>query len=432
MHFCHLLLPTACALMVTALSTSTTPGEAQEFPTLDKLPTHQELPDPLVLLDGTRVTTPEQWQTRRKPELKTLFQHYMYGEMPPAPHITATVRSVNDKCLGGKATLKQISIALGPTGCPPLELMLVTPNHRPDAKRPTVFVGLNFGGNHTVLDDPTIRLPESWLPDGPGVTDHRATDAGRGKAASYWAVDRIIERGYALATFYYGDVAPDRPDFTGGVFPYFAVNGHPTHQPNDWGAVAAWAWGLQRAVDYLITDSDVDAKQIIVFGHSRNGKAALLAGALDERIAATIAHQSGCGGAAPSRCHNPAAETVTRINSHFPHWFNANFHAFSGQEEKLPFDQNCLIALYAPRPVLLSCGTEDQWANPPGQFDALLAARPVYRLLGKAGLEDGVTSPELDKRVGNELSYYLRATKHLVDPAWWDIFMDFADHNRKN
>ena len=427
MHYANLGIPTACAMLVTALTASPTRSEAQPFPALNRLPAQQELPDPLVMFDGTRVTTPEQWQTRRKPELKALFAHYMYGAMPPAPHITATVRSVNDKCLDGKATLKQISIALGPQGCPPIELMLITPNQRADAKPPAVFVGLNFGGNHTVLNDPNIRLPENWLPNGTGVVNNKATDAGRGTAASYWAVDRIIERGYALATFYYGDVAPDRPDFTGGVFPYFAVNGHATHQPEDWGAIAAWAWGLQRTVDYLVTDPAVNAKRIIVFGHSRNGKAALLAGALDERIAAIVANMSGCGGAAPSRCHNPAAETVTRINTSFPHWFNANFHAFNGQEEKLPFDQNCLIALCAPRPVLLSCGTEDQWANPPGQFDTLLAARPVYRLLGKAGLLDGVTSPVMDKRVGNELSYYLRDTKHLVDPAWWDIFMDFAE-----
>ncbi|MBV9864624.1 MAG: hypothetical protein JO316_04695 [Abitibacteriaceae bacterium] len=377
--------------------------------------------------DGTRITTREQWQHKRKPELKALFQHYMYGYAPAPPKITATLRSTNDKCLNGKATLKQISITLGPRGCPPIELMVVVPNHRPTAAKPAVFIGMNFGGNHSVLADPTIELPKSWMPAGPGVTDNHATDAGRGKAADAWAVEHIIDRGYAVATFFSGDVAPDRPDFNGGVFPYFPRNGHLNRLPWDWGVIAAWAWGLQRAVDYLVKDKDIDPQRIILFGHSRNGKAALLAGAFDERVAAIIPHQAGCGGSAPSRCHNPKAETVTVINNHFPHWFDGNFHQFSGHEEQLPFDQHELIALCAPRPVLLSNGSEDQWSNPPGQFDMLLAARPVYRLFGVEGMADQVTEPVMDKRVGTQLCYYIRDAKHMVDQAYWDTFMDFAD-----
>src|SRR5205085_5634423 len=142
-----------------------------------------------------------------------------------------------------------------------------------------------------------------------------------------------------------------------------------------------WAWGCHRAVDYLLTDKGIDGKRLAVVGHSRLGKTALLAGAFDDRIAVVIPHQSGCGGAGPSRTKNPKAETVKRINTSFPHWFCDNFKQFNDDPSKLPFDQHGLVALVAPRPVLFSNAVEDQWANPDGQFDVLKAADPVYRLL---------------------------------------------------
>lgn len=396
---------------------------AMIFPDINDLPPVANLPDPLRMLDGTLVKTREEWEDRRKPELQALFQHYMYGFMPPAPETTAVVRSVNRECLGGKATLKQISIAVGPPGCPAIELMLIIPNNHPSP--PPVFLGLNFAGNHTVLADPAINLPRGWVPGGLGSVNYRASEAGRGQAASHWAVDRIIERGYALATCYAGDVAPDKPDFTGGVFPFWPGHGPDGDAPTAWGLLAAWAWGLQRAVDYLMTDKDIAAEKIILFGHSRNGKAALLSAAFDPRPAAVIPHQAGCGGSAPSRCHNPAAETVTIINDHFPHWFNDIFPQFNGREDRLPFDQHCLVALCAPRPVLFTCGSQDQWADPPGQFEALQAARPVYQLYGIDPIPAGQPLPGV--RVGRELSYYLRDAPHMVDGAYWDVFMDFAD-----
>src|SRR5206468_6864333 len=142
----------------------------------------------------------------------------------------------------------------------------------------------------------------------------------------------------------------------------------------DWGTIAAWAWGIHRAVDYLVTDKDLDKSRIAVVGHSRLGKTALLAAAFDDRIALAVPLQAGCGGTAPSRCHNPKAETVKRINTNFPHWFDDEFKKFNDQPERLPFDQNGLIALCAPRPVLVTAAVEDQHANPAGMFDVLKAA----------------------------------------------------------
>ncbi len=198
---------------------------------------------------------------------------------------------------------------------------------------------------------------------------------------------------------------------------------------NDWGAIAAWAWGLQRAVDVLTShskDTRTDPNRIIVFGHSRNGKAAMLAGAFDDRIAAVIAHQAGCGGTAPSRRKNPLGEPVEKINEHFPHWFNAEFKKFAGHEDQLPFDQNCLIALCAPRPVLLTCGEKDQWADPAGELEALKAANSVYRLFGVEGIAADANAED-GKRIGSLLNYFIREAPHTVDREYWDAFLDFAD-----
>jgi hypothetical protein len=183
---------------------------------------------------------------------------------------------------------------------------------------------------------------------------------------------------------------------------------------------------MQRAVDYLVTDRDLDKARIAAVGHSRLGKTALLAGALDERIALVIPHQAGCGGSAPSR--HQVGEQVRQINDRFPHWFCDEFKKFNDEVERLPFDQHCLVALCAPRPVLLSNALEDTWADPEGQFRVLAAADPVYRLLGSTGL-DGRAMPEADKLLDTPLGYYIRPGKHSMTAGDWMVFLDFADRH---
>ena len=195
------------------------------------------------------------------------------------------------------------------------------------------------------------------------------------------------------------------------------------NNPTNRGTLAAWAWGFHRCVDYLVADPDIDARRIAAVGHSRNGKTALLAAAFDERIAIAFPHQAGCGGSAPSR--GKTGESVKPSTSQFPHWFNAEFKQFNDAPERLPFDQNCLAALCAPRPVLFSAAQEDQWANPAGQFEALQAAEDVYQLLGVPGL--GVAQmPPLRQLVGHRLGYYIREGKHSMTADDWRVFMDFA------
>jgi len=394
-----------------------------DFPDVSSLPSRPELPDPLVMLDGHRVSSPQEWSEKRRPELKALFQHYMYGWLPPAAPISVKVDHEDAHYFGDKATRKLVTIAIGKDPASKIQLLLVIPNRR-TAPAP-VFLGLNFNGNHTALPDPIIPLPTAWMPGNPpAVVANKATDAGRGKDKDVWSVEKVIDRGYALATFYSGDIAPDHPGFADGVFPHYAKGNPASRGLDEWGAVAAWAWGLSRAVDYLVQDKDLDRNRIAVVGHSRLGKAALLAGAFDERFALTIGHQAGCGGSAPSR--GKIGEQVGQINDRFPHWFDGEFKKFNEQVDRLPFDQNCLMALAAPRPLLLTNGTLDTWANPEGQFDVLKAADGVYTLLGVQGLGEG-SMPPPGHLVGNKLAYHIRPGKHALLPEDWETFLHYAD-----
>lgn len=386
---------------------------AAPFPAFEDLPLQPELPDPLRLLDGTRVTTAEEWYTRRRPELLALFEHYMYGHAPPAPPLEFRVE--RGSALQGKAQLKLVTIELRqPEGAPPIEVLLVLPERR--AQPAPVFLGLNFAGNHTVLAEP-------------GVPEARCHQLGahprapHGAAAGAWSVEQSLARGYAFATFHTCDVKPDRPRAGEGLPRHFpAADEH--GRELDWAALRIWSWAASRVLDYLETDPDVDALRCAIVGHSRMGKAALLAAAFDPRFALALVLQAGCGGSAPSR--STVGESVRQINQGFPHWFNARFKRFGEEPARLPFDQHCLAALMAPRPLLFANAQQDAWANPLGQLAMLQAAEPVYRLLGAEGLARNEL-PVLGALSGGRLGYFLREGTHSMTAEDWTAFLRFAD-----
>jgi hypothetical protein len=393
---------------------------------------HYTLPDPLQFADETPVTDAAMWIAKRRPEILKLFEEQVYGKMPDKKvKITYDLLEKQAHVLGGLAARKQVRVyLLGKKPAPFMDVLIYLPA---DNKKPVpLFVSLNFKGNHAVINDPVIRLPESWVPndDQFGITDHKATEASRGAAASRWPVEEILARGYGLATIYYGDIDPDDEGrFDNGIHPWFYKKGQTQPAADEWGSIGAWAWGLSRAIDYFEKDSDIAADKVIVLGHSRLGKTALWAGATDERFALVISNDSGCGGAALSI--RRVGETVKRINTVFPHWFCDNFNRYNDAEDSLPVDQHMLIALIAPRPVYVASAEDDQWADPLGEFLAAKFASPVYHLFGLDGLPVE-EMPAVNQPVMGTIGYHIRSGKHDVILYDWQRFMDFADMHGLN
>ena len=390
-----------------------------------------ELPDPLVANDGAKITSAAEWREKRRPELIELFTREMYGRNPGRPEkMTFEVFDRDKAALDGKATRLQIAIYPGGKPGPRMDLLVYVPN---DAKGPVpAILGLNFWGNHAIHKDPGIRLTESWVEsqtsyaDLTGVHNNRATDASRGVNASQWPVEEIIGRGYALATMYREDVAADHePYFASGMHPLF-----PELQKSDdnFSTVGAWAWSLSRALDALEKEELIDSKRVAVFGFSRLGKAALWAGASDERFAMVLSNESGAGGA--KLFHRGVGENIERLTSVFPHWYARNFKKYAGRDTELPFDQHMVISLIAPRPVYVGSAKEDTYADAEGEFAGAKAAEPVFRLLGAEGLP-AEAWPAVGVSVQGGLGYHVRPGKHDVLPFDWQQYLEFANKHLK-
>jgi hypothetical protein len=409
-------------LLILILAASATASSQDVIYSESEVPTYT-LPDPLRFEGGGEVANAADWKKRRT-ELMGLFADHVYGKTPvgrPAEMRFEHRKKVTD-FLDGKATLEEIRIhfTAADTG-PFLDLILIKPNRIPEGGIPT-FLTLNFAGNHTLHPSTEITLSTNWMRSSAEdkkeglVVNDRATEKSRGSKVSRWPVEKLIDAGTALASFYYGDVDPDFDDgFENGIHALF---GKP--KPDEWGSIGAWAWGASRAMDYLETDKTIDQKRVAIFGHSRLGKTALWAGAQDERFSLVISNNSGCGGAALSRrCFG---ERVGRINTSFPHWFADTFVPYNENEAALPVDQHQLIALIAPRMVYVASAVEDEWADPKGEFLGAKHAGPVYELLGIKGL--GVDDqPGLNSPVGEAVRYHIREGKHDVTDYDWEQYI---------
>jgi hypothetical protein len=379
------------------------------------------LPDPLVPANGKPVRDAQTWIKERRPEIVKLFEENQFGSSPARP--AAMSFDVFDKgtpALDGSAIRRQVTIyfSAGKSG-PKMDLLVYLPAA---ATKPVpLLLNISFAANSTtVVDDPGVKPGMVWNREKQKVP---ATPGGIGRLN----VRPFLERGFGVATVYYGDIDPD---FLGGI-PHgvralYLKSGQTEPAANEWGAIAAWAWGLSRALDYLETDKGVDAKRVALLGVSRLGKTVLWAGAHDTRFRAVIASCSGEGGAALSRRNY--GETIAHLTAptRYPYQFCANYGEFANRVDQFPVDAHMLIALMAPRPLLLQTGLTDLWSDPKGEFLAAAAAGPVYRLLGQPDLGTE-TWPAPGEPILKTLGYYMHAGGHGTAPEDWAVFLKFLE-----
>ncbi len=383
------------------------------------------LPDPLAMQSGKKVANKKQWMNKRRPELLRLFETEVYGKAPGRPAaLSFEVLSIDREALGGAATRKEINVYFTADKRDSMTLLIYLPNNaQPPAP---LFFGLNFKGNHSVNPDPGITPSVTRMKPREGRKEGEGRGFPRSSEASRWPIEMLIANGYGVATVYRGDIDPDYDDgFQNGVHPLYYAEGQTRPAADQWATLAAWSWGMSRAMDYFETDKDIDAERVAIVGHSRHGKATLWAGATDQRFALVISNDSGCGGASLSK--RDYGETVARINKVFPYWFCENFRKYSHNEAALPVDQHELIALIAPRPVYIASAIEDTWADPKGEFLSGVHATPVYELFGLRGLSGdalpAVDSPSLDGHIG----HHVRSGGHDINLYDWQQYVKFAD-----
>ena len=355
------------------------------------------LPD--VLGAAGTIRTSDEWRSRRGEVLQS-FRDTVYGRSPGKPErLEFKSLEENRDAIEGKATLTRVGIVSQHEGrTHQFELILFLPNAREGAVPVFLFINNRAESN---------------------------TDPTRKEKSGFWPAEEIVARGYGIAALQYGQLAPDNKDrFRDGVIAFFEGSSGP-RPPHAWGAIAAWAWGASRAMDYFETNRRIDAARVAIVGHSRGGKAALWTGAEDQRFALVISNESGEGGAALSR--RGFGETVARINTSFPHWFTDTYKAFNGREAELPVDQHMLLALVAPRALYVASADEDLWSDPRGEFLSLAASSPVFALWGDEPIRADQMPPLDTPLIAGRRGYHIRRGGHNLTPYDWQRFADFAD-----
>ena len=377
------------------------------------------LPDPLVFPDGRKVKSATQWYKKRRPQIVSLFEEFEYGKIPV--NVKKFAFKVSDNgtlSLGGKAVRKQVTVYLtGDTSNYKMEVLIYLPAN---AQKPVpVFFNISFSPNSVVVDDPGIKPGFIWGKDGKRVPAPAGGRFGR------LDPDIFLSQGIGFATVNYGDIEPDFADGVKyGIRGYYLKPGQNYPAPDEWGAISAWSWGLSRAMDYFVTDSQIDSKKIALFGVSRLGKTVLWTGCRDTRFGMVIASCSGEGGAAISRrLYGETIDHMTHPTRYF-YQFAGNWRNFKDDPSKSPVEANMLVSLMAPRPLLLQTGDTDKWSDPKGEFLAAVGAAPVYEMLGKKSLGTDVY-PAAGVPILNDIGYYMHAGGHGALPADYEIFIRF-------
>ncbi len=390
------------------------------------------LPDPLILADGTPVDSPRVWRERRRPELLEQFAINMYGLTPTAsPSIEWEMLDDSRGVLDGTADRLQVRGHLGGAGGPTMDILVYLPSGMRDPV--PLYVTMSYLGNHAATADPGVLFPPmsvaQVIAEGGTVADlEEARDSRFGRIPGF--PNAYIERGYAIALYWYQELARDPllPDaqeladvFDTGIFPLFFTPAQTARHPDEWGGLGVWAWGLSRLIDWAETEERIDHERVAAFGSSRLGKVALWAAAQDERIDVTWASISGSGGAVLTR----------RDYAPVWHWFAENYNCWSGRVQELPIDQHELLALIAPRPVYITEGLTDPFSDAQGAFISASQASAVYALFGLEGLP-ATTLPEPGSPAVGSVGFSVHPGGHTVPPEQLEEALDFVDqHLRK-
>lgn len=380
------------------------------------------LPDPLTMLNGQKVTTVRQWEKKRRPEILKIFEEQQYGKWPAKkPKLRYDI--VEDMGFEGEARRKQLTLYFSEDKeGPRVDVLIYLPK---DANGPVpLLLNLSFMQNNITVSDPGVKEGRRW--DAKTQTMIAVKSNPNFKAFGLDAtIKKYLKEGFGFATLCYTDIQPDALNAeTAGVRGLYLKDGQTQPAADEWGAISAWAWGVSNIMDYFEKDKDIDAKRIALTGASRLGKTTMWTGAREPRIAVVLASCSGEGGAAISR--RVYGETVAHLTekTRFPYQFAANYANWGDKLTEMPMDAHMLVALIAPRPLLLQTGTTDNWSDPKGEFYAAVEGGPVYELYGKKSLGTDVL-PEPDQPIYNTLGYVMHEGGHGVLPIDWEYYLEF-------
>jgi hypothetical protein len=382
------------------------------------------LPDPLKSSDGQPVTDSDAWMTRRRPQIVKLYEENQFGRAPGRPKdMSFDVFDKGTAAFDGKAVRRQVTVYFSADKSgPQMDLLIYLPA---GATKPApLLLNVSFVANNVAVDDPGVKVGRRWDP-----REKKRVPATQPSRFGRLNVTNILSQGFGVATVNYSDIDPDALGaISAGVRALYLKTGQTEPAPDEWGSIAAWAWGLSRALDYLETDPGVDAKRVALFGVSRLGKTVLWTAAADQRFALVIASCSGEGGAALSRRNY--GETIKHLvePTRYPYQFCANYAKYADNVAEFPVDGHMLISLIAPRPVLLQTGNTDRWSDPKGEFLAAVAAGPVYKLLGKQGLDTDTEilgGPQANVPILHTVGYFMHTGGHGSLPTDWDQYFAF-------
>lgn len=367
------------------------------------------------------VKSAEEWRTVRVPALLEAFQRHVYGRMPaPAPVDVVERKPLAIAGLKSAASVEEWTLRTR-AGARLVQLRVVLV--RPRRERPAPLIVLeNFCSNAAAFkNSPLVARAEAAANvECEGRLMRPLIRSVFGAHIFGLPFERALARGYALALLHPGEVITDAAG--PGLAELAEIDPAAAAAPDRPSAVGLWAWTYSRVLDALEQDAGLDPTRQAVWGHSRYGKAALLAGAFDERIDAVVSLQPGTGGGTLSRSY--AGESVAQITQSYPHWFAPAYAAYGEREEELPIDQHQLIALLAPRPLLLGAARQDRWSDPKGAFRAAQGADPAYELLGAKGLDQ----PKMSAfNPDAEIAVFLRNGLHGVTPTDWTRTLDYLD-----